>query len=230
MGLDMSIVRSPNGIDFGQLCAVRDAVVDGMDWYLGGDKEKRMENHVMLSEKALLLTRDKVLSDAKVSDRELEYLKDGIEPNQFSIYLSWVIGTIKEYKDKNDTHLSFDWDMLPGITVMESCSWNLRDLFDQCSKPGNAPTAGYISELDVDKVLKMAEKWKKKGFKIKLSKWIGYFLPDTGRAISLDCMRELGINDTWIDNDDLLYYRDEIGKVVDFVKPGYDRLWLISSY
>ena len=46
----------------------------------------------------------------------------------------------------------------------------------------------------------------------------------------MDCMRELGLNDYWIEINDLIYYRNEIEKVAKFMQPSNDRLWLISSY
>lgn len=229
MALDMSIIRGSRGMDFGQLYAVRDAVVNGMDWYLGDDKEKRQERYLELKQKALCMSREKVLSDAKVDDKTREYLTN-MDRNMFAIYLSWVIGSIEDFADKNNTHMEFDWDLLPGVTVLDSCSWNLRDIFDQCSIPCDYPDQETMVELDLDKIAELNKVWQKKGFKIKLAKWIGFFFPEAGYRMAKDCMRELGLNDYWIDVNDLLYYRESIDKVAKFMQPNNDRLWLLSSY
>ena len=230
MGLDMSIIRGPRGIDFAQLYTVRSAVVDGMDWYLGDDKEKRLERYLSLKEKALCMSIQKVISDAKVSDKVRDYLKNEIDPNQAAIYLSWVIGSISDFAGSENTHMEFDWDLLPSVTVTDSCSWNLKDIFEQCAIPNNGPEKSFIVELDLNKIDILNRKWKSKGFKMKLAKWIGYFFPSAGYRIARDCARELGLNDPWVELDDLLYYRKEIDIVARFMNPSVDRLWLVSSY
>ena len=63
-----------------------------------------------------------------------------------------------------------------------------------------------------------------------MAKWIGWFFPNVGYRIVKDCMRELGLNDYWVDVDDLIYYKNEIEKVAKFMNPDTDRLWLVSSY
>ena len=229
MGFDMSIVRSAKDIDLGQLYAIRDAVANGMDWYLGDDKEKRHEKYLALKQKALCMSREKVLSDAKIDEKTRNYLSE-MDRNMFATYLSYVIGSIEDFTDKNNTHMVFGWDMLPEVTVLDSCSWNLKDIFEQCAIPSDNPDRETIVELDLNKVEETNKKWQKKGFKLKLAKWIGYFFPDAGCRMTQDCMRELGLNDYWIEINDLLYYKNEIDKVAKFIQPSNDRLWLVSSY
>jgi hypothetical protein len=229
MALDMSIVRGPRGMDFAQLYTVRDAVVNGMDWYLGDDKEKRQERYLELKQKALCMSREKVLSDAKIDEKTRNYLSE-MDRNMFATYLSYVIGSIEDFADKNNTHMVFDWDMLPGVTVIDSCSWNLKDIFERCAKPGDHPDRETIVELDLGKIEELNKVWQKRGFKLKLTKWIGYFFPNVGYRMAKDCMVELGLNDYWIEINDLLYYREEIEKVAKFMQPSNDRLWLVSSY
>ena len=67
MGLDISVMRTGKDIDLGQLYTIHNAIVEGMDWYLGDDKSQRKETYLRLKEKALflcLLCQDLVLSAA----------------------------------------------------------------------------------------------------------------------------------------------------------------------
>lgn len=229
MALDMSIIRGPRGMDFAQLYAVREAVVDGFDWYLGDDKSKRHEQYLAFKEKALCMSREKVLADAMIDEKLKEYLSE-MDRMMFATYLSYTIGSIEDFVDENNTHMEFDWDMLPGVTVIDSCSWNLKDIFEQCALPSDNPNREFIVELDLNKVADANKKWQKKGWKLNLTKWLGYFFPNVGSRMAMDCMRELGLNDYWIEINDLIYYRNEIEKVAKFMQPSNDRLWLISSY
>ena len=230
MGLDMSIVRTGRDLDLGELYGIRSAVVDGMDWYLGDDKSQRRENYVRLKEKALLLSREKVLNDVDVPDSTKEFLT-GIDKIRFAIYLSWVVGSISDFVDENNTHLGFDWDLLPGITVLDSCSWNLKDIFNSCAKEGaKYPDGDFTVELDLGKIQEMDKRWRKKGWKMKLAKVVEWFSPVVGSRIANDCAQDLGINDYFIEPRDLLYYKGEIEKVAKFMNTSNDRLWLVSSY
>jgi len=232
MGLDISVMRTGKGIDLGQLYTIHNAIVDGMDWYLGDDKSQRHEKYLRLKEKALFLSREKVLNDVAVPDSTKKFL-EGIDKDKFATYLSWVVGSISDFVDENNTHLSFDWDLLPGITVLDSCSWNLKDIFDRCAKEdGGAkyPDGDFIVELDLGKILEMDRLWRKKSWKMKLAKVVGWFSPIVESRIVNDCAEDLGLNDKFVNADDLLYYRDEIGKVAKFMNESNDRLWLVSSY
>ena len=232
MGLDISVMRSGKDIDLGQLYTIRNAIVDGMDWYLGDDKSQRKETYLRLKEKALFLSREKVLKDVDVPISTREFLTE-IDKNKFAIYLSWVVGSISDFVDENNTHLSFDWDLLPGITVLDSCSWNLKDIFNRCAKEdGRAkyPDGDFIVELDLGKILEMDRLWRKKGWKMKLAKVVEWFSPIVGSRIVNDCAEDFGLNDKFVNADDLLYYRGEIGKVAKFMNASNDRLWLVSSY
>ena len=232
MGLDISITKTGKGIDLGQLYTIRNAIVDGMDWYLGDDKSQRHEEYLRLKEKALLLSREKVLKDVDVPISTREFLA-GIDKGQFAIYLSWVVGSISDFVDENNTHLEFDCDLLPGITVLDSCSWNLKDIFDRCAKEdGGAkyPDGDFIVELDLGKILEMDKLWRRKGWKMKLAKVVEWFSPIVGCRIANDCAQDLGVNDYFIEPRDLLYYKGEIEKVAKFMNESSDRLWLVSSY
>ena len=231
MGLDISIMRTGKVIDLGQLYTIRNAIVDGMDWYLGDDKSQRRETYLRLKEKALLMSREKVLKDVDVPDSTKKFLEE-IDKSQFAIYLSWVVGSISDFVDENNTHLEFDFDLLPGITVLDSCSWNLKDIFNECKREDGAkyPDGDFIVELDLEKIQEMDRKWRKKGWKMKLAKVVEWFSPTVGCRIANDCAQDLGISDYFIEPRDLLYYKGEIEKVAKFMNEYNDRLWLVSSY
>lgn len=231
MGLDISVMRTGKDIDLVQLYTIRNAIVDGMDWYLGDDKPQRRENYVRLKEKALLLSREKVLNDVDVPDSTKKFLEE-IDKDRFSIYLSWVVGSISNFVDENNTHLEFDFDLLPGITVLDSCSWNLKDIFEQCAREDGAkyPDGDFTVELDLGKIQEMDKRWRKKGWKMKLAKAVEWFSPVVGSRIANDCAQDLGISDYFIEPRDLLYYKGEIEKVAKFMNESNDRLWLVSSY
>jgi hypothetical protein len=231
MGLDISIIRTGRNIDLGQLYAIQSAVANDMDWYLGDDKSQRCDKYVRLKEKALLLSREKVIKDAQVSEQTRSYLRD-MDKDQFAIYLSWVLGTIVDFTSSENTHLSFDWDLLPGINVLDSCSWNLKDIFNRCAKEDGTsyPDGDFIVELDLRKIAEENARWKKNGWKMKLAKVVEWFFPTAGGRIATDCAKDLGINDYFIEPRDLLYYKGEIEKVAKFMNESNDRLWLVSSY
>ena len=231
MGLDISVMRTSKDLDLGQLYAIRNAIVDGMDWYLGDDKTQRKENYLRLKEKALLLSREKVLNDVDVPDSTKKFL-EGIDKDKFATYLSWVVGSIADFVDENNTHLEFDFDLLPGITVLDSCSWNLKDIFDRCAREDGTsyPDGDFIVELDIGKIAEVNARWMKKGWKMKLAKVVEWFFPIDGCRIANDCAKDLGINDYFIEPRDMLYYKGEIDKVAKFMNPDLDRLWLVSSY
>ena len=230
MGLDISVMRTGKDMDLGQLYTMRNAIVDGMDWYLGDDKTQRRERYVQLKEKALLLDREKVLKDVDVPDSTKKFLEE-IDKDKFATYLSWVVGSISDFVDENNTHLEFDFDLLPSMTVLDSCSWNLKDIFNSCAKDGaRYPDGDFIVELDLGKIQEMDGLWRKKGWKMKLAKVVEWFSPPAGCRIANDCARELGMNDYFIEPSDLLYYRGEIEKVAKFMNESNDRLWLVSSY
>ena len=229
MGLDISVIRTGKNIDLGQLYAIRNAVADGMDWYLGDDKSQRHGNYLRLKDKAFLLSRENVLSDADVSDSTRKFLST-IGEGQFAIYLSWVVDSISDFVDENNTHLEFDFDLLPGTAVVESCSWILKDIFGRCAKETTYPGGDFIVELDIGKVSEENARWRKNGWKMKLAKMVEWFSPESGCRIADDCCGDLGISNHWVEPKDLLYYRREIEKTVGFVNENHDRLWLVSSY
>ena len=230
MGLDISIVRTCKDMDLGHLYTIRNAVVHGMDWYLGDDKSLRMKNHHRLTKKALVLNREKVLKEVDVHDSTRKFLRD-IDKDQFAIYLSLVVGSISDFSSSDNTHLSFDFDLLPGVTVLDSCSWNLKGIFNGCAKDGSRyPDGDFIVELDPQKISDENARWRKKGWQMNLAKVIGWFSPVVGSRISVDCAKDLGVEDCLVEPRELLYYRGEIEKVAMTAKKSNDRLWLVSSY
>ena len=230
MGLDISIIRTDMDMDLGQLYTIRNAVVDGMDWYLGNDKSLRMENHLRLRKKALLLNKEKVLEEVDVQDSTRQFLS-GIDRNQFSDYLSMVVESISEFTSSDNTHLSFDFNLLPGVNVLDSCSWYLKDIFDRCAKDGSRyPDGDFIVELDPQKISDENARWRKKGWQMNLAKVTGWFSPVVGSRIAIDCAKDLGVEDSFVEPRELLYYRNEIEKVARTANESNDRLWLVSSY
>lgn len=230
MGLDISVVRTPKNIDLEEIYAVRDAVESGFYWYLGDDKEKRAEKWKELKDKCKSLTKADILTNISGPEDLVKCLKQ-IPDDVFATCLAWVVASIAEHQDGN-THLFFDYDKLPGKTVFDSCSWNLQELFLQCKVDGKAlrPCGDGIVEIDPDKVCAMYENWKGKSFKLWLAKWIGYCSERIGFNILVDCMRELGVKDEFVDFSDAKHYAACIKKAVDETLDTDERLWLISSY
>ena len=141
-------------------------------------------------------------------------------------YLKMLYKSIGDFREDN-SHLFFEWDKLPGKDITFSCSYNLFELvFDGAVRVYK----NSVSEISLDKLKKILEKLKEKSFKFKLTKWIGYFFPSVADRMVRDMCVELGIErDYWIDVNDLIYYRDELEKIVNEADPE-KRLWVVSSY
>lgn len=230
MGLDISVIRTPRNIDLEEIYAVRDAVESGFSWYLGPDATKRAEKWRELKDKCKSLTKDSILANIAGPEDLVAFLKQ-IPEDRFNFCLAWVIGSVSDHEPGN-THLNFDYDMLPGRTIFDSCSWNLRDLFLNCKKYGKSlhPCGDGVVEIDPDKVCAMYEKWSGKSFKLWLANWIGYFSKRVGFNILLDCLRELGVRDAFVDFIEARHYKECIKRTVDETLDTDERLWLVSSY
>ena len=231
MGLDISVLRCPRTIDLGRVYAVRDAIDENFDWYLGNDNSGRLAKYKELKEFAKGLDKMKVLKAVLAKERtELHKYLSEIEDGEFADCISWVIASIQPHEDGN-THLFFDYEKLPGREIVYSCSWGLRGNLYKCAlaNKDDNPNGDGVVELDVDAVKNLAREWHKMGFKIKFAKWVGFFLPNAGGRILDDCMKDLGMEDMCHDARELLYFRREIEKVANEVGES-DRLWLVSSY
>lgn len=229
MGLDVSVVAAPGEIDLEGLYAVREAVEIGFLWYLGDDKEKRAEKWRELKDKCTTITRESLLVNIGGPEGLVQCLR-GMSDEKFNEYKSWVVASISDHKDGN-THLSFDYDKLPGRSLMDSCSWNLHGLFKNCEKSRRTlrPCGDFIRELDPRKVRAMSLRWRRKALKMWLAKWIGYFAPQAGYRILGDCLCDLDVEDTCVDFKEVEHYKTAISKVARSIKDG-ERLWLVASY
>ena len=230
MGLDVSVVVTPKELDLEELYAVKDTVEHGFYWYLGDDKEKRAEKWKELKAKCESLTKEDILRNISGPDDLVKCLR-GISDEKFGKYLEMIVASISDHEDGN-THLNFDYDKLPGKDIMDSCSWNLRDLFLECKKWGRVlrPCGDFIYELDGYKIWAMAERWNEQKFKMKVAKWIGYVSNRIGFNILADCLRELGVKDVFVDFADAENYQEKIQQVAKGILDNNDRYWLVSSY
>lgn len=230
MGLDISIIKTPRSIDLAKIYAVREAVEEGFSWYLGNDKSQRAAHWTELKDKCKSLTKDQVLANVSKPEDLIATIKK-MSDVEFNTCLFWIIDSISPHQDGN-THLSFDYNRLPGRTIFDSCSWNLKDLFTQCEVSSETlrPCGDFILEIDIDKVCAMWERWKRMSFKISVAKWIGYFSKRVGLNILRDCLDELGVRDTFVEFSDVRRYMKHIGDTVKETLDEDCRLWLVSSY
>ena len=230
MGLDISIIKTPRSIDLAKIYAVREAVEEGFSWYLGDDRSQRAAYWTELKDKCKSLTKDQVLANVSEPKDLIATIKK-MSDVEFNTCLFWIIDSISPHQDGN-THLSFDCNKLPGRTIFDSCSWNLKDLFAQCEVSSETlrPCGDFILEIDIDKVCAMWERWKRMSFKISVAKWIGYFSKRVGFNILRDCLDELGVRDTFVEFSDVRRYMKHIGDTVKETLDEDCRLWLVSSY
>ena len=232
MGLDISIIKTPRSIDLAKIYAVREAVVEGFPWYLGDDKSQRAARWTELKDKCKSLTKEQVLANVSEPEDLVNTIKQ-MSDDEFNDCLSWIVSSISPHQDGN-THLDFDYDKLPGRTIFDSCSWNLKELFAQCKMEDDNslyPCGDFILEIDPDKVCVMWKKWKRMSFKISVAKWIGYFSKRIGFNILRDCLEELEVKDTLVvDFSDVRWYMKHIEEVATSSIDEDCRLWLVSSY
>lgn len=229
MGFEMTVVETDANINLSDLYRVKDAVEEAFDWYLGNDIKAKLDKFIALQTKASKLTYDEVLSaliEKFGEDSDEVAMFKSVPKLDVEEYLKMLYKSIGDFREDN-SHLFFEWDKLPGKDITFSCSYNLFELvFDGAVRVYK----NSVSEISLDKLKKILEKLKEKSFKFKLTKWIGYFFPSVADRMVRDMCVELGIErDYWIDVNDLIYYRDELEKIVSEADPE-KRLWVVSSY
>ena len=225
----MTVVETDVNINLSDLYRVKDAVEEAFDWYLGNDIKAKLDKFIALQTKASKLTYDEVLTalvDKFGEDSDEVAMFKSVPKLDVEEYLKMLYKSIGDFREDN-SHLFFEWDKLPGKDITFSCSYNLFELvFDGALRVYK----NSVSEISLDKLKKILEKLKEKSFKFKLTKWIGYFFPSVADRMVRDMCVELGIErDYWIDVNDLIYYRDELEKIVNEADPE-KRLWVVSSY
>ena len=225
----MTVVETDVNINLSDLYRVKDAVEEAFDWYLGNDIKAKLDKFIALQTKASKLTYDEVLSalvEKFGEDSDEVAMFKSVPKLDVEEYLKMLYNSIGDFREDN-SHLFFEWDKLPGKDITFSCSYNLFELvFDGAVRVYK----NSVSEISLDKLKKILEKLKEKSFKFKLNKWIGYFFPSVADRMVRDMCEELGIErDYWIDVNDLIYYRDELEKIVNEADPE-KRLWVVSSY
>jgi hypothetical protein len=230
MGLDISVIRTPKSIDLEEIYALREVIENGFCWYLGDEKEKRAEKWKELKDKCQTLTKDDILKNIS-GPEDLVKCLNHISDSNFNVYLRWIVDSISDHEDGN-THLNFDYDKLPGTTILDSCSWNLYDLFKECRRDNRPlkPCGDFIREIDPYRVWVMGEKWNGKVLEFGIATWIGYFFQKIGYRILVDCLKDLKVNDPFVDFIDVKHYQESIRKVVKETMDTEDRLWLVASY
>ena len=229
MGFEMTVVETDVNINLSDLYRVKDAVEEAFDWYLGSDIKAKLDKFIALQTKASKLTYDEVLStlvEKFGEDSDEVSMFKSVPKLDVEEYLKMLYNSIGDFREDN-SHLFFEWEKLPGKDITFSCSYNLFELvFDGAVRVYK----NSVSEISLDKLKKILEKLKEKSFKFKLTKWIGYFFPSVADRMVRDMCVELGIErDYWIDVNDLIYYRDELEKIVNEADPE-KRLWVVSSY
>lgn len=229
MGFEMTVVETDVNINLSDLYRVKDAVEEAFDWYLGSDIKAKLDKFIALQTKASKLTYDEVLStlvEKFGEDSDEVSMFKSVPKLDVEEYLKMLYNSIGDFREDN-SHLFFEWDKLPGKDITFSCSYNLFELvFDGAIRVYK----NSVSEISLDKLKKILEKLNEKSFKFKLTKWIGYFFPSVADRMVRDMCVELGIErDYWIDVNDLIYYRDELEKIVNEADPE-KRLWVVSSY
>lgn len=229
MGFEMTVVETDVNINLSDLYRVKDAVEEAFDWYLGNDIKAKLDKFIGLQTKASKLTHDEVLSalvEKFGEDSDEVAMFKSVPKLDVEEYLKMLCNSIGDFREDN-SHLFFEWEKLPGKDITFSCSYNLFELvFDGAVRVYK----NSVSEISLDKLKKILEKLKEKSFKFKLTKWIGYFFPSAADRMVRDMCVELGIErDYWIDVNDLIYYKDELEKIVNEADPE-KRLWVVSSY
>lgn len=231
MGLDLTVAKTKDCLNLCELVAIYDVIHENMDWYLEEDKSKRYARYLDLTSRAFALTKKDVLNSAE--DKELEEHLKFIPNELFDVYLSYVRSTIGDF-NKENSHLSFEFDKLPFASLKDSYSWILHGLFKECKAEDiELPGQGdFIMELDKGKLIELERKWSGKSFKIWIARWIGYFKPEVEERICQDLCRELLPNEYGLDADDIHFYRNAVMDVCSKARKSKEdeRIWMISSY
>ena len=228
MGLDISVVKTDSITNLEELFAVKHAVEDSFDWHLGSDPTRKLDRFRELREKLGGLVKSDVIGNFKGDDDVKSFLEK-IPEYRFNRHLVALCNSIGDFSE-GDTHLFLEWDRLPGTDILNSCSWSLRSAIRECALDFTGVRGDEIVELNPDRLKRLVNKWKSKGFKMGLAKWMGYFLPTVGWRITQDAMHELGgFSESCMDIHDLISVRRLVMDMGRKVEPGY-RYWLTSSY
>ena len=234
MGLDLTIAKTKDKLNLCELVAIYDVIRENMDWYLGNDESKRYSKYLELTSKVFSLTKKDIIDS--ISDENDKELKEHLIyiPNEtFDVYLEMIRHTMEDFCQGN-SHLNFDFDRLPFVSIHDTCSWTTRGIFEDCKSmdieiPGQGDA---IMELDKEKILELGKKWNGNSFKIWFARWIGYFMPEVEERICDDLCKEILPNEYGLDALDLWWYKNAIMEVCRCAKKSKDdeRIWMISSY
>ena len=224
MGLDMTVAQTTRDIDLISMYHIMDVVNDGFEWYLGTDKSRKQDIFYNKVISLSTLTKDEVLD--KVKEDKHYHLKN-LPNDQFTMYLNYLYNAVGEF-DIGNSHLFFDYEKLPGDSLLDSCSWTLRDLIYYNCAMKTISSDDTIVEIDKDKLSSLAKKWKQFGRKLKFIKYIWFVFPGIGERMFYDwldvnCIMEDDINE-------YIYIANQLKELDKKKVDKNSRLWLISSY
>ena len=227
MGLDMTVAQTTKDIDLISMYHIMNVVNDGFDWYLGTDRSRKQDIFHNKSIQVSTLTKNDVLDKIQDDDdKKYSHLKN-LTDDEFAKYLNHLCNSIGEFSIEN-SHLFFDHDKLQCDSLLDSCSWGLRDLiYYTCITDTITSSDDSIVEIDKDKLSSLAKKWKRFGRKLKFIKFIWYIYPEMAERmfydfIDVNCIMEYDINEC-------IYIANQLNELVKKVDKT-SRLWLISSY
>ena len=168
----MTIAQTTKDIDLISMYHIMNVVNDGFDWHLGTDRSRKYDIFHIKSIQVSTLTKNDVLEKIQ-DDKKYSHLKN-LTDDEFAKYLNHLCNSIGEFSVEN-SHLFFDYDKLPGDSLLDSCSWGLRDLiYYNCITDTITSSDDSIVEIDKDKLSSLAKKWKRFGRKLKFIKFIWY--------------------------------------------------------
>lgn len=224
MGLDMTVAQTSRDIDLISMYHIMDVVNNGFEWYLGTDKSKKQDIFYTKMLHISMLTKSEVLD--KVKEDKHYHLKN-LPDDQFAKYLNYLYNAVGEFSIEN-SHLFFDYEKLPMDSLLDSCSWTLRDLiYYNCAKNTIISSDDTIVEIDKDKLSSLAKKWRRFGRKLKFIKFIWFIYPGMAERMFYDwldvnCIMEDDINE-------YIYIANQLKELEKKIDKN-SRLWLISSY
>lgn len=224
MGLDMTVAQTTRDIDLTSMYHIMDVVNNGFEWYLGTDKSKKQDIFYNKVIRLSTLTKDAVLDKVK---EDKHYHLNNLPDDQFAMYLNYLYNAVGEFSIEN-THLFFDYEKLPGDSLVDSCSWTLRDLIYYNCAMKTISSDDTIVEIDKNKLSSLVKKWKRFGRKLKFIKYIWFVFPGIGERMFYDwldvnCIMEDDINE-------YIYIANQLKELDKKKVDKNSRLWLISSY
>ena len=225
MGLDMTIAQTTKDIDLISMYHIMNVVNDGFDWNLGTDRSRKYDIFLNKSIQVSTLTKNDVLEKIQ-DDKKYSHLKN-LSDDEFTKYLNYLCNSIGEFSIEN-SHLFFDHDKLPCDSLLDSCSWGLRDLiYYNCITDTITSSDDSIVEIDKNKLSSLAKKWKRFGRKLKFIKFIWYIYPEMAERMFYDFIDVNSIIE--YDINECIYIANQLSELVKKVGKT-SRLWLISSY